>query len=157
MSQIPELMAGRRLEHDIPTEGNLQLEPGKGIKARGQTALVTLLSGATNLLALKSEAITVAAATHTLLVTGTAASNQTKITSNFLIVDPTGNRNLDLPAEALCTGLLLLIMNNATGSSGETITLRNDAAATILTIDEAESGLVYCDGTTWRGLVGGIT
>jgi hypothetical protein len=156
MSKIPEMIGGRRLEHDIPTEGDLQLEPGKGIKARGQTALMTLLSGATNLLAFKSEAITMGA-THTLLVTGTAASNQTKITSNFLIVDPTDNRNLDLPAEALCTGLLLVIMNNATASSSETITLRNDAAATILTIDEAETGLAYCDGITWRGLVGGAT
>ncbi len=156
MSQIPEMMAGRRLQHDIPTEGDLQLEPGKGVKARGQTALLTLLSGATNLLSFKSEAITMAA-THTLLVTGTAASNQTKITSNFLIVDPTGNRNLDLPAEASCTGLLLLIMNNATASSSETITLRNDAGDTILTIDEAETGLAFCDGTTWRGLVGAAT
>ena len=74
-----------------------------------------------------------------------------------MIVDPTGNRNLDLPAEASCTGLLLLIMNNATASSGETITLRNDGSATILTIEEAETGLVFCDGTTWRGLVGGAT
>jgi len=156
MSKIPEMIGGRRLEHDIPTEGDLQLEPGKGIKARGQTALMTLLSGATNLLAFKSEAITMAA-THTLLVTGTAASNQTKITSNFLIVDPTGNRNLDLPAEALCTGLVLLIMNNATGSSSETITLRNDNGDTILTIDEGETGLVFCDGVTFRGLVGGNT
>jgi hypothetical protein len=150
MSSIPELTGGRALVHDIA------FEPGKGFKVKGQTALLTALSGATNLLAFKSEAITMAA-THTLLVTGTAASNQTKITSNFLIVDPTGNRNLDLPAEALCTGLLLLIMNNATASSSETITLRNDAGDTILTIDEAETGLAYCDGTTWRGLVGGIT
>ena len=150
MSKIPELMGGRALEHDIP------VEPGKGFAVKGQTALMTALSGATNLLAFKSEAITMAA-THTLLVTGTAASNQTKITSNFLVVDPTGNRNLDLPAEALCTGLLLLIMNNATASSSETITLRNDAGDTILTIDEAETGLAFCDGTTWRGLVGANT
>jgi hypothetical protein len=150
MSKIPELMGGRALEHDIP------VEPGKGFAVKGQTALMTALSGATNLLAFKSEAITMAA-THTLLVTGTAASNQTQITSNFLVVDPTGNRNLDLPAEALSTGVLLLIMNNATGSSSETITLRNDAAATIATIEEAEQCLVYCDGTAWRGIVGGAT
>ena len=150
MSMIPEMMGGRALEHDIP------VEPGKGFAVKGQTALMTALSGATNLLAFKSEAITMGA-THTLLVTGTAGSNQTKITSNFLVVDPTGNRNLDLPAEALCTGLLLLIMNNATASSSETITLRNDAGDTILTIDEAETGLAFCDGTTWRGLVGANT
>tara|TARA_R100001129_G_C5322265_1_gene247887 strand:+ start:1274 stop:1729 length:456 start_codon:yes stop_codon:yes gene_type:complete len=151
MSQIPEMMNGNALNHDIP------VEPGFGLKVKGQTPLLTALSGATSLLSFRGEAITIAAATHTLLVTGTAAANQTVITSNFLIVDPTGNRNLDLPAEALCTGLLLLIMNNATGSSSETITLRNDAAATIATIEEAEQCLVYCDGTTWRGLVGGAT
>ena len=150
MSQIPELMGGRALEHDI------SVEPGKGFAVKNQTALMTALSGATNLLSFKSEAITMAA-THTLLVTGTAGSNQTKITSNFLIVDPTGNRSLDLPAEASCTGLMLLIMNNATASSSETITLRNDAGDTILTIDEGETGLAFCDGTTWRGLVGGAT
>ena len=156
MSQIPEMMGGRRLTHDIPTTGDLQLEAGKGIKVRGQSALMGALGGATNLLSFKGEGITMAA-THTLLVTGTAAANQTVITSNFLVVDPTGNRNLDLPADALCTGLLLFIMNNATGASGETITLRNDAAATIATIEEAEQCLVFCDGTAWRGLIGGAT
>ena len=150
MSQIPEMMNGNALNHDIPVEA------GFGLKVKGQSALMGALAGATNLLTFKGEAITMAAA-HTLLVKGTAASNQTVITSNFLVVDPTGNRNLDLPAEALSTGVLLFIMNNATGSSSETITLRNDAAATIATIEEAEQCLVYCDGTAWRGIVGGVT
>ena len=150
MSQIPEMMGGRALEHDVP------LEAGKGLKVKGQTPLFTALSGATSLLALKGEAIDMADATHTLLVKGTAASAQTKITSNVLIVDPNSSgstENLDLPAEALCTGLLLIVLN----SGGEGIVIRDDAAATKLTLDTAQAGLLYCDGTTWRGFMGAIT
>lgn len=159
MSQIPEMMGGRRLTHTIPTEGDLQLEAGKGVKVRGQTPLFTALSGATSLLALKGEAIDMADATHTLLVTGTAASNQTKITSNVLIVDSnisagSGTEILLLPAEALCTGLFLLVLN----SGGEGIVIKEDGSSTtILTLDTAQNGLLFCDGTTWRGFMGAIT
>jgi len=150
MSSIPELTGGRALVHDIA------FEAGKGFKVKGETALLTSLSGATSLLAFKSEAIDMADATHTLIVTGTAASAQTKITSNVLIVDPNSSgstENLDLPAEALCTGLLLIVLN----SGGEGIVIRDDAAATKLTLDTAQSGLLFCDGTTWRGFMGAIT
>ena len=155
MSQIPELTGGRALEHDIPTEGDLQLEPGKGIKARGQTALMTILSGATSLLALKSEAITCAAA-HTLLVSGTAAANQTVITSNVLLIDPDGsNRNITLPAEASCTGLFLLIFNTA--GAAHSLTIKNDSAADIIVLDQNQHGIVFCDGTNFIGFMGGET
>lgn len=150
MSQIPALTGGRALEHDIA------LEAGKGFKVKGQTALVSFLSGATNLMALKSEAIAMADAAHTLIVTGTAAAAQTKVTSNVLIVDPQSSgstENLDLPAEASSTGLFFLILN----SGGEGIVVRNDGGGTIITIDTNQHGLVYCDGTTWRGFIGGIT
>ncbi len=67
--------------------------------------------------------------------------------------DPDGAvRNLDLPAEADCTGIVLYI-NNA-GVVTEIITIRDDAAATICTPDGAESAVVWCDGVSWRGLVG---
>lgn len=151
MSQIPELMGGRALSHDIP------LEAGKGLKVKGQTALVTALSGATSLLALKSEAVAMADATHTLLVTGTAASAQTKITSNVLLVDPDSSGSTEillLPAEALCTGLVLIVLN----TGGEGIVIKEDASSTtILTLDTAQSGLLFCDGVTWRGFMGAIT
>tara|TARA_R110001592_G_scaffold216154_1_gene469675 strand:- start:53 stop:520 length:468 start_codon:yes stop_codon:yes gene_type:complete len=155
MSKIPEMIGGRRLEHDIPTEGDLQLEPGKGIKARGQTALMTLLSGATNLLAYKSEAIT-CGADHTLLVSGTAASNQTVIKSNVIIMDPGGaGRNITLPAEASSTGLLLVLFNSADADEG--LVIKDDGASTIITVGQAEGSLLFCDGTTWRGFMGAIT
>ena len=155
MSLIPELMGGRRLAHDIPTEGDLQLEPGKGIKARGQTALMTLLSGATSLLAHKSEAIT-CAGDHTLLVSGTAAANQTVIKSNVIIMDPGGaGRNITLPAEASSTGLLLFLFNAADADEG--LVVRSDEPATIVTVGQSEGAVLFCDGTTWLGLVGGET
>ena len=149
MSQIPQLMNGLALEHDF------QFEPGNGLGAKGQTALMTALSGATNLLALKTEAIT-AAANHTLLVTGTAAANQTKITSNIVLFDPGGSgRDLTLPAEASSTGLLLVIMNTA--DAAETTLVKDDGGGAVVTIAQSEGGIVVCDGTTWRGFVGGIT
>lgn len=152
MSQIPEMTGGRRLEHDIPTEGDLQLEPGKGIKARGQTALMTILSGATNLLAFKSQAIDMADAAHTLIVTGTAAAAQTRIESNVLYVDANSSatEDLTLPAEASSTGLLLFIYN----SGGESIVVKSDAPATICTIATAKGAVLFCDGTTWRSILG---
>ena len=155
MSRIPEMIGGRRLEHDIPTEGDLQLEPGKGIKARGQTALMTLLSGATSLLALKSEAIT-CADNHTLLVSGTAAANQTVITSNVLLIDPAGSgRNITLPAEASSTGLFLLIFNTADGA--EALTIKDDGGTDIIVLDQNQHGIVFCNGASFIGFMGGET
>tara|TARA_R110002012_G_scaffold277647_1_gene465155 strand:- start:66 stop:536 length:471 start_codon:yes stop_codon:yes gene_type:complete len=156
MSQIPEMMGGRTLTHDIPTTGDLQIVAGKGLKLSGQTALMTALTGATSLLAFKGEGIAMGDAAHTLLVTGTAAGGQTVITSNVLIVDPQSSgstEDLNLPAEASCTGLLLIILN----SGGEGIVIKDDGGATKLTLDTAQSGLLYCDGTTWRGFMGAIT
>ena len=156
MSQIPEMMGGRTLTHDIPTTGDLQIVAGKGLKLSGQTALMTALAGATSLLAFKGEGIAMGDAAHTLLVSGTATSNQTVITSNVLIVDPESSgstEDLNLPAEASCTGLLLIILN----SGGEGIVIKDDGGATKLTLDTAQSGLLYCDGTTWRGFMGAIT
>lgn len=150
MSQIPEMMNGNALSHDIP------LEAGYGLKVKGQTPLLTALSGATNLLAFKSQAIAMSDAAHTLLTKGTATSGQTVITSNVLIVDPESSgstEDLNLPAESLCTGLLLIVLN----SGGEGIVIKDDGGATKLTLDTAQSGLIFCDGTTWRGFMGAIT
>lgn len=149
MSKIPALMGGRALEH------NIALEAGKGFEVKGQTALMTFLSGATSLFALKSEAIDMADAAHTLLVTGTATSGQTKVTSNVLVVDAnsSGTEDLTLPAEGSSTGLFFLILN----SGGEGIVVKEDGGSTIITLDTAQHGLVFCDGTTWRGFMGAIT
>jgi hypothetical protein len=61
-------------------------------------------------------------------------------------LDPNGSaRNVDLPAEA--DGLAFFIANS--GDGAEVITVRNDAAGTIDTIDNAEGLSVISDGTVW--------
>lgn len=76
--------------------------------------------------------------------------------SPLLVLDPGGSaRNVDLPAEATSEGLIYLIVNTA--DAAEDITVRNDAAGTIVTVSQNEMALVVCDGTDWHGMVGGIT
>jgi len=74
-----------------------------------------------------------------------------------LILDPGGaTEDVTLPAEALSKGLMFFIIN--TGSVTEILVIKNDAAATVLTIAQPENGFVYCDGVTWHGFLSpGIT
>ena len=85
---------------------------------------------------------------------GTRVLTQAEVDENNVFTfDPDGAvRNLDLPAEADCTGIVLFI-NNA-GVVTEIITIRDDAAGTVCTPDGAESAIVWCDGVSWFGLVG---
>ena len=85
---------------------------------------------------------------------GTRVITQAEVdTTNVFTFDPDGAiRNLDLPAEADCTGIFLFIAN--AGVVTEIITIRDDAAGTVCTPDGAESAVVWCDGVSWRGLVG---
>lgn len=76
--------------------------------------------------------------------------------NNVFTFDPGGSaRNLDLPAEADCTGIALFIHNSA--DNPEIITIRDDGAGTVCTPTEGESAYVFCDGVSWRGLVGAAT
>jgi hypothetical protein len=64
-------------------------------------------------------------------------------------------RNLDLPAEELCSGVYLYV-TNATNAT-HALTVRNDAAGTVVAIPAASpnrSARLWCDGTTWRALLG---
>lgn len=75
-------------------------------------------------------------------------------TINFL--DPGGAaRNVDLPAEEESFGLVFIIANEA--DAAEVITVRNDAAGTIVTPTQGESALLFCDGTAWRGIISADT
>ncbi len=86
-------------------------------------------------------------------LTGTRVLTQAEVDDNNIFTfDPDGNRSLDLPAEADCTGIVLYIHNAASGA--EVITIRNDAAATICTPALDETAIVWCDGVDWRGHVG---
>ncbi len=87
------------------------------------------------------------------ILTGTRVLTQAEVDDNNLFTfDPDGARNLDLPAEADCTGIVLYIHNAASGD--EVITIRDDAAATICTPGQNESATVWCDGVSWHGHVG---
>lgn len=80
-----------------------------------------------------------------------ATSGDTTVERNVLVVDPGGaSRNLDLPPEADCEGLLLLIVNSA--DAAEFLTIRNDGnTKTVATIGQNEEAIVYCNGTVWYG------
>ncbi len=71
------------------------------------------------------------------------------------ILDPGGaSRNVDLPPEADSVDLMFIIVNIA--DAVENLVVRNDAAATIATVDGSaggtanQTGIFHCDGVTWR-------
>lgn len=70
----------------------------------------------------------------------------------MLFLDPTTARDVILPAEADSDGLVFFIVNTANGA--ETITVKDDGSSTIVTPGQNENAIVFCDGTTWKGLVG---
>lgn len=73
--------------------------------------------------------------------------------AHFQFLDPGGaGRNVDLPAEEESAGLTFVIANKA--DAAEIITIRNDAGGTVCTPTQSETAVVFCDGTTWAGLVG---
>jgi len=65
-------------------------------------------------------------------------------------LDPTADRDLTLPAEAVSSGLTFIIKNVADGAD-EVITIKNDAPATIGYLYPEEIGIYSCDGTSWVG------
>ena len=75
--------------------------------------------------------------------------------NNIFSFDPAAARNLDLPPEADNAGVVLFIANTANGA--EVITIRDDGSGTVCTPTQGESAIVFCDGVSWRGLVGAAT
>jgi hypothetical protein len=86
------------------------------------------------------------------LVYGTAGAGEVKITGQALLVDANsaGTEDLTLPPVATSTGVSLDIYN----TGGESIVVKDVAAATILTIATGKAGRVVCDGSNWFGLLG---
>ena len=87
-------------------------------------------------------------------VTETMSGNRTLTVDSptLQFLDPTTARDVTLPAEADSDGLIFMIMNTANGS--EVITIKDDGGATVCTPGQNESAIVFCDGTSWAGLVG---
>ena len=87
--------------------------------------------------------------------TETLAANKTltKLSPSLLMLDPGGSgRDITLPAEADSTGLVFFISNEADGS--EVLTIKDDGGTTIVTPAQDEASILWCDGTSWAGLVG---
>jgi hypothetical protein len=65
---------------------------------------------------------------------------------NVQCIDPGGaGRDVTLPA--LEEGLFFLVVNKA--DAAETITVKDAAAATVVSLAQNTSGLVWCDGAAW--------
>jgi len=89
--------------------------------------------------------------------TETLSGNRTLLITDYMLqfIDPDGARTITLPAEASSAGLVFIIANAAGGA--EDITVQDDAPATVVTIGQNESAMVFCDGVTWFGMVGANT
>lgn len=85
----------------------------------------------------------------------TLADNKTLAADDarIQVLDPGGaGRDTTLPAEAASTGVDFIVHNSA--DAAEVLTIKDDGGGTICTPTQNESAHVFCDGTTWRGLVG---
>lgn len=87
--------------------------------------------------------------------TETLSGNKTLTASDARIqaLDPGGaGRDVNLPAEADANGLEFIIANTA--DAAEVLTVKDDGGGTIVTPAQNETAWVFCDGTSWRGIVG---
>lgn len=67
---------------------------------------------------------------------------------SMLKLDPGGSsRNVTLEAEADSNGAVRFFVNAA--DAAENLVIKDDAASTIVTINQNEAAIVYCDGTSW--------
>lgn len=67
---------------------------------------------------------------------------------SLLKLDPGGaSRNVTLEAEADCNGAARFFVNAA--DAAENLVIKDDGGSTIVTINQNEGAIVYCDGTSW--------
>jgi len=80
------------------------------------------------------------------------SGNKTLVVTDYMLqfIDPAGARNVTLPAEASSAGLMFIIVNTA--NAAETITVKDDAAGTVVTVAQNYRAICFCDGTTWYGM-----
>ena len=86
---------------------------------------------------------------ETLAATKTLTADDARIH----VLDPDGaGRDVNLPPEAASAGLDYYIHNSA--DAAEVLTIKDDGGGTVCTPSQNETAYLFCDGTTWRGLVG---
>lgn len=102
------------------------------------------LAGFGNLLDNGSSSSTVAGTT-----TLTVGSNPIQITTATL----GGAQNLVLPAEAESAGLMFIVVNNAADANNWVVKASN-GTTTVVTVAQNKRATVWCDGTTWYGMLG---
>lgn len=67
---------------------------------------------------------------------------------NFLKIDAGGSaRDVTLPAEADSNGLFYVIANWSSGA--ENLVIKNDGGDTIVTANQNDVAVVWCDGSAW--------
>ena len=77
-----------------------------------------------------------------------AAKTLTTSDAKYQKLDPGGaNRDITLPAEADSKGLDFVIQNAADGA--ENLVIKDDAASTVVTLNQNEAAIVVCNGTAW--------
>ncbi len=87
---------------------------------------------------------------HTEVIAATHTLNDYDPPMQFL--DPgAAGRDVVLPAESQSHGLSFWIFHNGAANN---LTVKDDGGTTIIVIAPTDAGLVACDGTNWRGLVG---
>lgn len=68
--------------------------------------------------------------------------------ANVLRLDPGGAaRDVTMPAEADCGGMIYEIINAA--DAAENLVIKNDGGSTIATVNQNEMCKIVCDGSAW--------
>lgn len=69
------------------------------------------------------------------------------------LLDPGGaGRDLTLPSESTSVGHIVIVVNTA--DAAEVITIKNSSGTAVCTPTQAETAIVFCDGSDWQGIVG---
>ncbi len=124
----------------------------------GSTALQTYVTTTnkirvrTNVLAAFAATVSVSTAANHALVFGTAGSNQTALTGNYLVVvnGSGSSKDLTLPAVADLAGVPLHLY--VTG--GSEVVVKTSGGAPICTIADGKGAIVFNDGTNFGSIAG---
>lgn len=80
------------------------------------------------------------------------AATLTVASNPIQIMVPTANRNITLPAVAASKNLWFWFVNQSAGSFN--MVIKDAGSTTIITVGQNKSGVCFCDGSAWYGLLG---